>query len=181
MDKDVSVTLPIIKRAVFSMDFQFMDELFELVKEPFQRTIGSSDYFTGLIDDVLFEERVKEFKEEIIFYILTRMIYSDYGKCQDLSALFDDFESGVENELLIDGVDEIDTLDPEFQLPSFASPLLHFIYYFTNFLSHEKHKRITEILKDIHVVDDMGVEINWDEANIRLDTDQFRLLTTIDL
>lgn len=184
MEQDISVTLPVIRKAVFTLEFEKSVDLFNVLEYSFNETVNRCDEFNDDSNDIdvfIKEDRVKDFKEEIVCLFLNMLLYSDYGRCQDLRGFFDFMESLVLDELLTDGKEEIDTYSEDFEMPSSASPLLHFLYYFLNSTSHEQHIEITEIFSEINVLDELGLEIDFETLKVNLTNDQIRILAMVDL
>ncbi len=184
MERPITVTVPIIKKAVFTLDIDNIEELFKILEYPFNTGCNESSEIAGIdpdIDVFMKEDKIQAFKEEIVHFLLVNMIYSDYATCQDLSRISDLLDSMIDAELLIDGVDEVDTFDPDFTMPSHASPMLHFVYHFFNGTSFEEHIRITQILKDINLIDEMGLELDWEDMKVRLTSEQIHILSTFDI
>lgn len=184
MDNGISITMPVIRKAVFTLDIENVNELFTIMEYALTETINRCDDINEVDDEVdvyMKEQRITLLKEEIVYIFIQMMMYSDYFQCQCLRGFFDYLESLIDSELLIDGVEEIDVNSEDFEMPTSASGILHFLYYFLNSTAHEQHIRITEILRDINIVDELGLELNFEDLQIKLTGDQINLLATIDL
>lgn len=184
MDDGISVTLPVIRKAIFTLDIENVNEFFKILNYALTETINRCDEINEIDDEVdvfMKEQKIELFKEQIVFMFVQMMLYSDYSFCQDLRGFFDHLEMMVEHELLVDGVEEVDLNSEDFEMPTNASAILHFLYYFLNSTTHEDHIRISQIFKDINIVDELGLEINLEDLVIKLSPEQIHLLTTVDI